>query len=77
MRINIIWCLLNLIPIAPLDGAHLLNYFLEKKFGSRGTQATLFVGLICAVSIAPYLLFKGFFFFGILLIIFDIRILMH
>lgn len=70
MRINIIWCLLNLIPIAPLDGAHLLNYFLEKKFRSRGTQATLFVGLICVASIAPYLLFKGFFFFGIMLIIF-------
>ncbi len=73
MRFNILWCLLNLIPVFPLDGAHLVQYFLEKKFGDKGVQSTHILGLACVILIAPYLYFKGFFFFGTLLLIFGYR----
>jgi stage IV sporulation protein FB len=70
MRFNILWCLLNLIPVSPLDGGHLVQYLLEKKFKDKGAQVTLVIGLICVVLVAPYLYFKGLFFFGTLLLIF-------
>jgi stage IV sporulation protein FB len=67
LRINILWCLFNLIPIQPLDGGHLLHYLLEKKIGEKGCA---YIGLACAAIIAPYLLFTGLYIFGTLLLIF-------
>jgi len=70
MRVNILWCLLNLIPIVPLDGGYLVRYLLEKKFGEKGLRASVIVGLMGAILVAPYLFFQGFIFFGALLLIF-------
>lgn len=70
MRINIIWCLLNLIPIMPLDGGKLVYYLLEAKFGERGYKYTLMLGMASALVIAPLLCLKGLFFFAVLLVIF-------
>lgn len=68
MRLNIFWCLLNLIPIAPLDGGYLLRYLLERKFGMRGIIASIIIGLVIAAFVAPYLFYRGFYFFGALLL---------
>ena len=73
MRLNILWCLLNLIPITPLDGGHLLKYLLERKFGPKGTKMSLVVGLVAAAISVPYLYIHGFFFFGTLLLIFGLQ----
>jgi stage IV sporulation protein FB len=73
MRLNILWCLLNLIPIAPLDGGHLARYLLERKFGEKGYRASIMLGLISAMVAVPYLCYQGFVFFGILLLIFGFR----
>ncbi|MCI0382226.1 MAG: site-2 protease family protein [Chlamydiae bacterium] len=70
MQINILWCLLNLIPVMPLDGGHLVRYLLESKFGAKGQKATLVIGLISSLVAVPYLFYMGFFFFGTLLGIF-------
>ena len=73
MRLNIFWCLLNLIPIAPLDGGHIIRLLLERKFVNRGYLASIIIGLIAVICIAPYLFIHGFFFFGALLVIFGIQ----
>lgn len=69
MRLNILWCLLNLIPIVPLDGGMLLRYMLIRKFGAQGRRASILIGLLTSTLLAPYLLFKGLVFFGALLLI--------
>jgi stage IV sporulation protein FB len=73
VRLNILWCLLNLIPIAPLDGGHLVRYMLERKFGPKGYRASLLLGLACAAVAVPYLYLHGFFFFATLLLIFGLQ----
>ncbi len=70
LRLNILWCLLNLIPVVPLDGGHILRYLLEKKFGESGQKLSSIIGVMCAVGGAPILFYLGYFFFGILLLIF-------
>lgn len=73
MRLNILWCLLNLIPVLPLDGGHLVRYLLERKFGDNGHRISLVIGLACVALVAPYLFYLGFFFFGTLLLIFGFQ----
>lgn len=71
MRFNILWVLLNLIPVVPLDGGHLLRYFLERKLGElKGKKISSIVALISIALVMPYLLVQGFFFFAILLSVF-------
>ncbi|HAZ15452.1 MAG TPA: hypothetical protein DCY54_02260 [Parachlamydiales bacterium] len=73
LRVNILWCLLNLIPIAPLDGGLMLRYLFEKRFGQKGSLAAITIGLISVALLVPYLYFQGFFFFGTLLFIFGFQ----
>ncbi len=73
MRLNILWCLLNLIPLIPLDGGHLARYILEKIFEQNGHKISIIIGLGCTVLVAPYLYYEGFFFFGTLLVIFGFQ----
>lgn len=72
-RINTIWCLLNLIPILPLDGGHLLRYLLGKKFGLRGFKASILIGVSCVAIVIPYLVIHGSYFFALLLAFFAIQ----
>ncbi len=68
MRLNILWCLLNLVPVMPLDGGQLLRYLLERKFGYKGYRASIIIGLISIVVMTPYLFSQGYSFFGLLLL---------
>ena len=68
MKLNIYWCLLNLIPVAPLDGGQMLGYLLQRKFGERGYKASLIIGLSAVAVVSPYLFYQGQFFFGALLL---------
>jgi Zn-dependent protease len=73
MRLNILWCLFNLIPMAPLDGGHLLRYLLENRFGQKGYRASVIIGLLCAAIAVPYLFYQGLYFFAGLLLIFALQ----
>lgn len=74
MRLNILWCLLNLIPIRPLDGGHIVSSVLEDRFGAKGSQISLAIGLISVVVIAPYLYVAlGLTFFPIFLAILGLQ----
>jgi stage IV sporulation protein FB len=69
MRLNLLWCLLNLLPVLPLDGGHLLSYLLMTRFGSRGQKASLIIGMCCVLCVVPYLYLHDFFFFGTFLLL--------
>ena len=73
LKLNILWCLLNLIPLAPLDGGKMANYLLEKAFGETGLKIGTILGLFSAFLGGSYLLFQGYFFFGALLFIYGFQ----
>ena len=69
--INLIWTVLNLLPILPLDGGQLLRIVLERFFGVGGIKATAMIGLIVAGSVGVLSIMYGqiilavlFFFFA-------------
>ncbi|WP_419241842.1 site-2 protease family protein [Cardinium endosymbiont of Nabis limbatus] len=64
--INSRWLLLNLIPIAPLDGGWLVRYILEKKFGRKGYLASIIIGLTAAAIAIPCFYFQGYHWFFIM-----------
>ncbi|MGI2298944.1 metalloprotease [Candidatus Cardinium hertigii] len=66
MYLNSRWLLLNLIPIAPLDGGWLLRYILEKLFGYTGYLASIIIGLVAAAIAIPFLYLQGYHWFFIM-----------
>lgn len=69
MRLNILWCLFNLIPVSPLDGGHILKFLLEKKFANQSTRISLVIGIAAALLGSIYFLLNSFYYFGGLLLI--------
>lgn len=60
--INLFWTILNLFPVLPLDGGHLLRLILEGLFGFKGRKisflfSTIF-GALCGVA---FVLIQQFF----------------
>lgn len=56
---NIFWTLLNLLPIQPLDGGHLLRIVLVALFGVRGIKIALFLSFLFSLAIAMLLFLIG------------------
>ncbi len=54
VNVNLFWTLLNLLPVLPLDGGHLLRILLEGAFGLRGLKVAFFISIILAVVIGLY-----------------------
>jgi stage IV sporulation protein FB len=44
--INLFWSTVNLFPVLPLDGGHLLRIVLEAIFGAKGTAYALLIGVV-------------------------------
>jgi len=53
--VSLFWGILNLIPIYPLDGGHILAGIL----GPRRLKVTFTIGIVCAAAICLYMLSKG------------------
>ncbi|MEI8366398.1 MAG: site-2 protease family protein [Parachlamydiaceae bacterium] len=70
LRLNILWCLFNLIPICPLDGGHIARYLLQRIFGEKGVKISLIVGVVATALGSPYFLLEGYYFFGGILLVF-------
>lgn len=64
--VNLLWTVLNLIPVMPLDGGHLLRIVLEKLFGFKGVKATHFVSFILATLLTMASFAFGQIFLGVL-----------
>jgi stage IV sporulation protein FB len=52
--VNLLWSVLNLLPVLPLDGGQLLRIALEGFFGVRGFRASLIIGMAFAVLLSFY-----------------------
>lgn len=66
--VNLFWTVVNLLPVYPLDGGHLLRIILERLFGMRGIKfsflISILVGAVSGVLFFSYaLLLPGIFFF--------------
>ncbi len=46
--VNLIWTILNLVPVMPLDGGQLLRIVFEAIFGAKGFRYSLIVGMAIA-----------------------------
>lgn len=57
INVNLFWTLLNLLPVLPLDGGHLLRILLEGAFGLRGIKVSFFISIILASLIGFYFFF--------------------
>ena len=53
--VNMIWTIVNLLPILPLDGGQLMRIVLEKIFHIKGIRYTLIVSSLIAVAISLFL----------------------
>lgn len=65
-NVNLFWTILNLFPVLPLDGGHLLRLFLEGFFGFRGLKISLLFSVVFGALCAIFFLLIGQFFIGIL-----------
>lgn len=54
IQVNLFWTILNLLPVWPLDGGHLMRILLEGAFGMRGFKIALWVSMILAVLFGTY-----------------------
>lgn len=51
-NVNIFWTVINLLPVHPLDGGHLLRILLEGMIGFRGTQAALLLSTLIGLGLS-------------------------
>lgn len=66
---NLFWTVVNLVPVLPLDGGHLMSIILESIFGFKGVKMAIIVGLVIAVSISIFFFIIGMFLVGALFLI--------
>ncbi len=54
LEVNLFWTILNLLPVLPLDGGHLLRILLEGIFGLRGLKLAFLSSLLLAALVGLY-----------------------
>jgi len=68
--INLIWTVLNLVPVMPLDGGQLLRIALESFFGAKGFRMSLIIGMVIAGSASLFFFLFQHFLIGALFFLF-------
>ncbi len=59
--VNLVWTILNLVPVMPLDGGQLLRILLEGIFGLKGFKYALVIGTaIAGILSLGFFLFQNF-----------------
>ncbi len=66
---NLFWTVINLLPVMPLDGGHLLSIILESIFGFKGIKAAIVIGLVISIGISIFFFAVGMFLVGALFMI--------
>lgn len=64
--VNIGWSFLNLLPILPLDGGHVVESLVVHRWQKRGQQAAYVLSIVTAVAIGIFAWTQGFVFGAIL-----------
>jgi len=67
---NVFWTVVNLLPIQPLDGGHLLRIILTWLFGLKGTKIALFLSFVFSLVVTLLFFYWGFLLIGSLLLLF-------
>ncbi len=65
---NFFWTVINLLPIYPLDGGHLLKIILEGMFGLKGIRMALLVSIIVGGALAFFFFVFQYFLTGAILL---------
>lgn len=68
--VNLFWTIVNLIPVIPLDGGHLLRVVLEAIFGIKGFRYTLIFGATFSLAISLFFFLYQQIFMGALFFLF-------
>lgn len=68
--VNFFWTILNLLPIYPLDGGHLVRIILEGAFGIKGVRFALFFSMVLAGLLAGLAFSIGWILMGAILFMF-------
>ncbi len=64
--VNLIWTVINLFPVLPLDGGHLMRVILEAIFGARGLSIALLASMVMGAAITILFFVIGWFLAGAL-----------
>ncbi len=67
--VNLFWTIMNLVPVLPLDGGHLLSIILQSIFGFKGIRIAIFVGIVIGAGISILFFVLGQFLVGALFLI--------
>lgn len=67
--VNFFWTVINLVPVLPLDGGHLLSILLEGIFGFKGVKMAIVIGLTIAVFVSIFFFSIGAFLIGAIFLI--------
>ncbi len=62
--VNLFWTVINLFPILPLDGGHLMRIILEGIFGARGASFALLASVVLGAGVAIAGFIMGYFIVG-------------
>lgn len=66
VTVNLVWTILNLIPVQPLDGGRLLGIILEAIFGFKGFKIALVLSVVLGAILSLFFFVSGQLFLGIL-----------
>ena len=54
--LGVFWSIVNLFPIQPLDGGHIMRQFCDKIDPRGGVRNSLIISMICALAVAAFCL---------------------
>jgi Zn-dependent protease len=57
--VNLVWGVLNLLPVLPLDGGQIVSTALQARWGPGGRRAAAFVSLVVCAGLAVAALVAG------------------
>lgn len=60
--VNFYWTFLNLLPVLPLDGGHLMRIILQSIWQSNGLKIACFISMLVGAAIALWFILKQDFF---------------
>ncbi|MEX0961943.1 MAG: site-2 protease family protein [Simkaniaceae bacterium] len=69
-NVNLFWTIINLLPIIPLDGGHLLRISCQGLFKEKGIKISLLFSLFFSIAFCLFFFLVGNFLIGAIFILF-------